>query len=158
MSLGRLIALAPRQQGWTPVPKAIHRHSWEIAMKKVKTETAPPPAGHYSQAVVHDGLVYVSGQIPIDVEGKVLGDAPIEVQVETVLGNIRSILQAAGSDLDRTLQMTVYVTDIASWGRVNETYARVMGSHRPARAIVPVRDLHHGIGVEIQAIAAIDQS
>lgn len=125
-------------------------------MKTVSTDAAPPPAGHYSQAVVHDGLVYVSGQIPIDAEGRVLGDEPIEAQVETVLGNIRTILQAAGSDLDRTLQMTVYVTDIANWGRVNETYTRALGSHRPARAIVPVRDLHHGIGVEIQAIAAVD--
>lgn len=127
-------------------------------MKSVKTHGAPPPAGHYSQAVVHDGIVYVSGQIPIDAEGRVLGDEPIEVQVETVLDNIRAILQAAGSDLDRTLQMTVYVTDIAEWGRVNETYARVLGSHRPARAIVPVRDLHHGIGVEIQAIAVVDRN
>lgn len=126
-------------------------------MKKVHTDTAPAPAGHYSQAVVHGGLVYVSGQIPIDAEGRVLGEAPIDQQVETVLGNIRSILQAAGTDLDRTLQMTVYVTDIANWGRVNEAYTRVLGSHRPARAIVPVRDLHHGIGVEIQAIAAIDE-
>jgi reactive intermediate/imine deaminase len=126
-------------------------------MKSVKTDAAPPPAGHYSQAVIHDGLVYVSGQIPIDAEGRVLGDAPIEEQVETVLNNIRAILQTAGSDLDRTLQMTVYVTEIGNWGRVNETYARVMASHRPARAVVPVRGLHHGIGVEIQAIAAVDQ-
>jgi 2-iminobutanoate/2-iminopropanoate deaminase len=126
-------------------------------MKHVETDAAAPPAGHYSQAVIHDGLVYVSGQIPIDAEGRVLGDEPIETQVETVLDNIRAILQAAGSDLERTLQMTVYVTDIANWGRVNETYARVLGPHRPARAIVPVRDLHHGIGVEIQAIAVVDQ-
>ncbi len=126
-------------------------------MKSVKTDAAPPPAGHYSQAVIHDGLVYVSGQVPIDSEGRVLGDAPIEEQVETVLKNIGAILQAAGSDLERVLHMTVYVTDIANWGRVNEAYARAMGSHRPARAIVPVRDLHHGIGVEIQAIAAVDQ-
>ena len=126
-------------------------------MKSVKTDAAPPPAGHYSQAVVHDGLVYVSGQVPIDSEGRVLGDAPIEGQVETVLRNIGAILQAAGSDLERVLQMTVYVTDVANWGRVNEAYARVMGSHRPSRVIVPVRDLHHGIGVEIQAIAAVNQ-
>lgn len=127
-------------------------------MKNIETQAAPPPAGHYSQAVVHDGLVYVSGQIPIDAEGRVLGDAPIAEQVETVLENIRSILRAAGSDLDRTVQMTVYVTDIEDWGQVDEAYARAMGSHRPARAIVPVRDLHHGIGVEIQAVAAIDES
>ena len=125
-------------------------------MKKVATDQAPAPAGHYSQAIVHDGVVYVAGQIPIDSAGHALADAPIEEQTETVLRNIEAILHAAGSDLSLVLQMTVYVTDIANWSRVNEVYAKIMGEHRPARAVVPVCDLHHGIGVEVQAIAAVE--
>jgi 2-iminobutanoate/2-iminopropanoate deaminase len=124
-------------------------------MKRIATDQAPAPAGHYSQAIVHDGVVYVAGQIPIDSSGRPLADRPIEEQTETVLRNIEAILHAAGSDLNRVLQMTVYVTDIANWSGVNEVYARVMGDHRPARAVVPVRDLHHGIGIEVQAIAAV---
>jgi 2-iminobutanoate/2-iminopropanoate deaminase len=124
-------------------------------MRRITTDQAPAPAGHYSQAIVHDGVVYVAGQIPIDSSGRPLTDRPIEEQAETVLRNIEAILHAAGSDLNRVLQMTVYVTDIANWSRVNEVYAKVLGEHRPARAVVPVRDLHHGIGVEVQAIAAV---
>jgi 2-iminobutanoate/2-iminopropanoate deaminase len=124
-------------------------------MKKVATDQAPAPAGHYSQAIVHEGVVYVAGQIPIDSSGRPLADASIEEQTETVLRNIEAILHAAGSDLSRVLQMTVYVTDIEKWSGVNAVYAKVMGDHRPARAVVPVRDLHHGIGVEVQAIAAV---
>ena len=124
-------------------------------MRRITTDQAPAPTGHYSQAIVHDGVVYVAGQIPIDSSGRPLADAPIEKQIETVLRNIEAILHVAGSDLSLVLQMTVYVTDIANWSRVNEVYAKIMGEHRPARAVVPVRDLHHGIGVEVQAIAAV---
>ena len=70
------------------------------------------------------------------------------------LKNVEAVLNAAGSDLSRVLQMTIYISDIELWGKVNETYARVMGEHRPARAIVPVKDLHFGTQIEIQAIAA----
>ena len=68
-----------------------------------------------------------------------------------------AVLQAAGSDLEHVIQMTIYVSDIELWGRVNETYARVMGEHRPVRAIVPVKELHFGTLIEIQAIAAVKQ-
>ena len=78
----------------------------------------------------------------------------IEEQTEQTLRNVEAILQAAGSALDRVLQMTIYVSDIELWGGVNATYARVMGTHRPARAVVPVKDLHYGYQIEIQVIAA----
>ena len=76
-------------------------------------------------------------------------------QTEQVLANIRAILQAAGSDMNRMLKMTVYVSDIELWGKVNEVYARAFGEHRPARAVVPVNELHYGFKIEIEAIAAI---
>lgn len=121
----------------------------------VETSNAPKPGGHYSQAVIHNGLIYISGQLPIDpVTGeKKLGS--IEEQTEQVLANIRAIVEAAGSDLNHVLRMTVYVSDIELWGKVNEIYARTFGEHRPARAVVPVKDLHYGFKIEIEAIAAI---
>ncbi|HVZ49499.1 MAG TPA: RidA family protein [Gemmatimonadaceae bacterium] len=116
---------------------------------------APPPAGHYSPAVVHGGLVFVSGQLPT-VPGQaehVVGS--IEEQTERCLRNVERVLQAAGSSLNQVLQMTVYISDGDLWGRVNATYAQIMGTHKPARAVVPVKDLHYGYQIEIQAIAAL---
>jgi 2-iminobutanoate/2-iminopropanoate deaminase len=125
-----------------------------MEIKKILTPDAPAPGGHYSQAVVHNGLIYISGQIPIDPRTgeKELGS--IEAQTELVLSNISAILRAAGSDLSRLLKMTVYVSDIDLWPQVNAVYAKVLGEHRPARAIVPVKDLHYGFQIEIEAIAA----
>jgi reactive intermediate/imine deaminase len=124
-------------------------------MRAIQTTDAPIPAGHYAQAIVHDGLVYVAGQLPIDPRSSDRTVGPIEAQTEQVLRNVAAILAAAGSGLDRVLQMTIYVSDMGLWGRVNETYARVLGPHRPARAVVPVSPLHHGYQIEVQAIAAV---
>jgi 2-iminobutanoate/2-iminopropanoate deaminase len=124
-------------------------------MRPIQTTDAPLPAGHYAQAIVHDGVVYVAGQLPIDPRSGQRTVGTIEEQTEQVLRNVAAILAAAGSGLDRVLQMTIYVSDMSLWGRVNETYARVMGAHRPARAVVPVGPLHYGYAIEIQAIAAV---
>ena len=120
----------------------------------VHTQDAPAPGGHYSQAIVYNGLVFVAGQLAIDPHTgeKILGS--IEEQTEQALKNVGEILKAAGSDLSRTLKMTVYISDIDLWGRVNEVYARVMGEHRPARAVIPTKDLHYGFLIEIDAIGA----
>ena len=123
-------------------------------MTPIHTPTAPAPAGHYSQAIVHGGLVFVAGQLPIDPAQPEQAVGSIEEQTEQVLRNVGAILQAAGSGLDRVVQMTIYISDISLWGRVNTVYTRVMGAHRPARAVVPTRDLHYGYQIEIQAIAA----
>lgn len=125
-----------------------------MKIRTIQTEKAPIPAGHYSQAVVYNGLVFVAGQIAIDPQTgeKKLGS--IEEQTEQVLKNVGEILKAAGSDMSLVLKMTVFVTDIGLWERVNEVYSRVMGEHRPARAVIPSRDLHHGFLIEIDAIAA----
>ena len=122
---------------------------------RVQTSNAPQPAGHYSQAVVYNGLVFVAGQLSIDPKTgeKKLGS--IEEQTEQALSNIAEILKAANSDLSRVLKMTVYVADIELWPAVNTVYARVMGNHRPARAVIPTGPLHHGFLIEIDAIAAI---
>ncbi len=113
------------------------------------------PAGHYSPGVVHGGLVYVSGQLSIrpgDAERRL---GTVEEQTEVALGNVEAVLRAAGSSMDRVIQMTIYVSDVAHWPLVNTAYARIMGDHKPARAIVPVPALNHGCALEIQAIAAV---
>jgi 2-iminobutanoate/2-iminopropanoate deaminase len=124
-------------------------------MKEVRTNDAPPPAGHYSQAIVHDGLVYVSGQLPIDPKREEKHVGGIEEQTEQVLHNLDAILKKANSDRDHVLKVTVYVSDIALWARVNAVYGRFFGDHRPARAVVPTRELHFGFQIEIEAIAAV---
>src|SRR5688500_9419293 len=124
-------------------------------MQKVQPADQPMPKGHYSPGIVHDGLVFVSGQLPMDLETREPFAGDIETQTELALRNVETVLRAAGSGLDNVLQFTIYVSDIELWGKVNETYARVMGDHRPARAIVPVKDLHFDTKIEIAAIAAV---
>jgi len=124
-------------------------------MKTILTKDAPPPAGHYSQAVVANGIVYVSGQLPIDPAASEKTIGSIEDQATQVLKNIKAVLDAAGSGLDCVLKTTVYVSDIALWGRVNSVYAEFFGDHRPARAVVPTRELHFGYQIEIEAVATL---
>ena len=125
-------------------------------MRAIIAKNAPPPAGHYAQAIEHDGLLYVSGQLPIDPRRTDQTVASIEVQTAQALANLDAILKAAGSARDRVLKVTVYIADIAQWDRVNAVYARFFGDHRPARAIVPTRDLHFGFQIEIEAVAALN--
>ena len=120
----------------------------------VHTQDAPAPVGHYSQAVVYNGLVYVAGQLAIDPQTGEKRLGSVEEQTEQALKNVGAILKAADSDLSRVLKMTVYISDIGLWGRVNEVYARVLGGHRPARAVIPTKELHHGFLIEIDAVAA----
>jgi 2-iminobutanoate/2-iminopropanoate deaminase len=122
-------------------------------VKRIQPENQPQPKGHYSPGIEHHGIVYVSGQLPLDLETREPFAGDIGTQTELALRNVEAVLHAAGSRLDRVLQMTIYVSDIELWGKVNEVYARVMGDHRPARAIVPVKELHFGTQIEIQAIA-----
>lgn len=126
-------------------------------MRKVQPENQPTPKGHYSPGIEHNGLIYVSGQLPMDLVTREPFAGPIEEQTELALKNVEVVLRTAGSDLRHVLQMTIYVSDIELWGKVNETYARIMGDHRPARAIVPVKDLHFDTKIEIQAIAAVKE-
>jgi 2-iminobutanoate/2-iminopropanoate deaminase len=122
-------------------------------MKVIQPPDQPTPKGHYSPGIEHHGIVYVSGQLPMDLVTREPFSGDIETQTELALRNVEAVLHAAGSRLDRVLQMTIYVSDMELWGAVNKKYAEIMGDHRPARAIVPVKELHFGTQIEIQAIA-----
>ncbi|HUV58614.1 MAG TPA: Rid family detoxifying hydrolase [Desulfatiglandales bacterium] len=126
-------------------------------MREIFSPNAPKPAGHYSQAVIHDNIIYVSGQLPIDpaTGQKRLGS--IEEQTEQVLKNLAEIIKAAGSDINKVIKTTVYISDIQLWDRVNEVYGKFFGEHRPARAVVPIKNLHFGFDIEIEAIASLPQ-
>lgn len=113
------------------------------------------PVGHYSQAIVANGLVFVSGQVPSDLVTGTPNVGTIEEQTARSLSNVDQILKAAGSGLQHALQMTIFISRIDDWAAVNTTYARVMGAHKPARAIVPVSPLHFGTGIEIMCVAAL---
>ena len=124
-------------------------------MKPVSTLEAPTARGHYSQAIVHGGLVYVAGQLPIVPGEPDKQLAAFEDQARRVIDNVAAILAEAGSGLDLVLKATVYIADLAHWPAFNAIYAEKLGSHKPARTVVPVDGLHYGYLVEMDVIAAV---
>lgn len=125
-------------------------------MEFILTPDAPSPGGHYSQGVVHNGLVYVSGQLSFDPQTGQPKSGTIEEETLQALQNVASIVRAAGGDINTILKLTIYVADIEMWSSVNQVYAQFFGEHRPARAVIPVKELHYGLKIEIEAIAAVE--
>jgi 2-iminobutanoate/2-iminopropanoate deaminase len=124
-------------------------------VKTVSSLGAPTARGHYSQAVVHNGVVYVAGQLPLVPGEPERQLATFEEQARRVIDNVIAILLEAGSGADLVLKATVYITDVAHWPAFNAIYAEKMGAHKPARTVVPVAALHYGYLVEMDAIAAV---
>ena len=123
-------------------------------MKKIFPESMPVPKGYYSPAVVHNGTVYVSGQLPINEKGEPQISS-IEDEVRQCMKNIETILKASGSDLQHILKVNVFIADISNWPTFNQVFAEIMGEHRPARIVVPCNQLNYGCGIEIDCIAAV---
>lgn len=127
-----------------------------MEIKPIFLPERPKPKGHYSPAVVHNGLIYVSGQLPFDANGEIkLGT--IEEQIIQCMKNIETILKAGGSSLDHILKVGIFIADIDNWSAVNTVYAKIMGERCPARMIIPCNLLHHGCGIEIDCIAALNE-
>lgn len=122
-------------------------------MHPVSTSMAPEPAGHYSQAIKHLGLIFVSGQLPIDPKTREVVPGGIDQQTRQTIENVRQILRAAGADLDGVLKSTIYIADNKYWPMVNQVYAEYFGEHKPARAVIPCGDLHYGALLEMEVIA-----
>ena len=123
-------------------------------MKKViATANAPKAIGPYSQAIVHNGIAYLSGQIPLDPTTNQIVEGDVAVQTERVLENIKAVLEAAGSGLDRVLKTTVFLRDMADFARMNEVYGRYFVESSPARSTIQAARLPRDVSIEIDCIA-----
>jgi 2-iminobutanoate/2-iminopropanoate deaminase len=114
----------------------------------------PAPAGHYSPVIEHQGMLFISGQLPMDPKTK---EAPNSIEAQTILAleNLENLLIAAKSDRRHVLQVRIFVANIDHWGQINATYAKWFGDHKPARAIIPCGELHFGCLLELEATAAV---
>jgi reactive intermediate/imine deaminase len=117
--------------------------------------TLAKPGGHYSHVAVANGFVFVSGQLPINAQGEKLADAPFDAQAEQVLANVKAALESVGSSVAQLVQVRVYVVDVEHWASFNQIYTRWAGEAKPARAVVPVPQLHYGFKIEVEAVAVV---
>ena len=128
-----------------------------MEMKKVSTDNAPAAIGPYSQAIVCGGMVFTSGQIPLDpVSGQVVGET-IEQQTEQVMKNLGAVLSAAGSGYEKAVKTTCFLADIKDFAVFNEVYGKTF-TEKPARSCVAVKDLPKGALVEVEAIAEVENA
>ena len=127
-------------------------------LELIHTPHAAAPGGHYSQAVRHQDTLYVSGQLPIRADGSHSVDEPFEVQTAIALDNLLAIITAAECSIEDLIKVTVYVAGVKHWPAFDRIYARYLGEHRPARAVVPVPELHHGYLIEIEALVRVPKT
>jgi 2-iminobutanoate/2-iminopropanoate deaminase len=127
----------------------------QIAKEIVATANAPQAIGPYSQAVKHDGLVFCSGQIPLDPATGQVVEGGMAEQTARVLENLKGVLEAAGAGFDSVLKTTVFLKDLAEFAAMNEVYAKYFGVVAPARSTVEVARLPKDVKVEIEAIAFV---
>ncbi|HYG45912.1 MAG TPA: RidA family protein [Bordetella sp.] len=125
----------------------------DCAPRYLSPETLSQPGGHYSHACVANGMVYLSGQLPIRPDGTPMRDAPFQAQARQALDNVAATLAAAGSNIARLVQVRVYIDSVDHWPAFNAVYAEWAGAARPARAVVPTGPLHYGLKVEVEAVA-----
>ncbi|RDZ65791.1 reactive intermediate/imine deaminase [Haloferax sp. Atlit-12N] len=127
-------------------------------MKRViETDEAPAAVGAYSQATTNGSLLYTAGQIPLTPDGELLDDEDIATQTTQSLDNVMAILEEAGADATDVLKTTVFLADIDDFDEMNETYATYFDEEPPARSAVEVGNLPKGVGVEIEAVAVVDE-
>jgi 2-iminobutanoate/2-iminopropanoate deaminase len=124
-------------------------------MTPITTEQAPAAIGPYSQAIVTNAMVYCSGQIPINPASGNIESEDIAAQTTQVLSNLRAVLTAAGSGLDKVVKTTIFLTDLNDFQIVNSIYAEAFGTHKPARSTVQVVRLPRAAKIEIEAIATL---
>ncbi len=126
-----------------------------MTMRTVETDNAPAAIGPYSQAVVAPPFVFISGQLGMDPDTGELVDKKLEPQARQALENMKQILIAAGSDLDRVAAVDVFLTDMSRFMDFNAVYTEYFSSHRPARAVIEVSALPKGAFVEIKCTALV---
>lgn len=121
----------------------------------VSTPLAPAPGGHYAQAVAYGELLFVSGQLPIRPDGTHLNTASFETQCRQAITNLLGVLAGAGSSPEQVLKITAYISAAGYWASFNAVFAEMFQESRPARSVVPTKELHYGYLVEIDAVAAL---
>lgn len=126
--------------------------SEKAAIQAIFSAEAPAPAGHYSQAVRANGLLFVSGMLP-SLSGVNAETDTFEDQVRSALAHCRHILAEARCTLEDVVQCTAYIVGVDHWTRFNQVYGEEFGAHKPARAVVPVPQLRHGALIELQIVA-----
>ena len=127
-------------------------------MKAIHTDKAPKAIGPYSQAIEAGGLVFVSGQLPVNPTTGEFAEGGIKEQTRQSLTNAQQVLQAAGTDLSRVVKTTVFLSDMDNFGAMNEVYAEFFSQPVPARSAFAVRTLPKGALVEIECIAEAQRS
>jgi 2-iminobutanoate/2-iminopropanoate deaminase len=125
-------------------------------IQRITTEAAPQAIGPYCQAVAHNGLLFCSGQIPIDPETSAMVEGDIKAKTRRCLENLTAVCAEANTSLDRAIKMTVYVRDLGLFGDVNEAYAEFFPDNVPARTTVQISALPAGADVEVDAIVALE--
>lgn len=123
-------------------------------MKQISTDKAPAAIGPYSQAIAHNGMIFVSGQLPIDPATGVFPGGGVESQTRQSLTNIKSILEQAGSGMDKVIKTTVLLADMGDFAAMNGVYAEFFSQPFPARCAFAVKTLPKGALVEIECVAA----
>lgn len=126
-----------------------------MTIQRIHTDKAPAAIGPYSQAMVCDGWVFCSGQIPLDPNTMEVIDGDVSEQAELVMTNLTRVLEAAGARLDTVVKTTIFLADMGDFQKVNEVYGRHFGDHRPARATVAVRELPKSVAVEVECVARV---
>jgi len=134
------------------------RYADFVARKSIQTDAAPKAIGSYSQAVQAGSMVYLSGQIPLDPSSMKVVGGSFEQQLERVFENLKAVANAAGGSLADVVKLTVYVTDLSNFPRVNEVMPRYFDEPYPARAVVGAAELPLGVPVEIEAILQLETS
>jgi 2-iminobutanoate/2-iminopropanoate deaminase len=126
-----------------------------MTKRTVHTDHAPKAIGPYSQAIVYNGIAYLSGQIPLDPATGQVVEGGIAEQTERVMRNLEAVLAASGSSFKQVLKTTVFLADMAEFPKMNEVYAMFFPENPPARATVQAAGLPRGVRVEIECIAAV---
>ena len=125
-------------------------------MKKISLNYNRKNPGHYSPGIIHNGVLYISGQLPLNPETGEKAEGGLASETKQALSNLDDVLKAANTGRDSVISCRIYVSDINYWDEINEIYRDFFGDHKPARIVVPSGPLHFGCMLEIEAVAALE--
>lgn len=122
-------------------------------MRKIEPKYKGENKGHYTQGIISNGMLYISGQLSIDPDTRKVPTGGVEEHAKLALDNLERVLKEAGLSRNDVVQCRIYVSDIENWDAINQVYSDFFGEHKPVRAIIPVGKLHFGCPIEIEAVA-----